>query len=160
MRTIQGDLLALAQQGEFDVIVHGCNCFNAMDAGIAKSIKHQFPAAYHADLATKMGAREKLGTYSSATIDCGGGRMLTIVNAYTQFDWRAASESTGAAVVNADYPAIKAVFTRIATDFAGQRIGYPLIGAGLAGGDWSVIAPIIDHALQGLNHTLVRYRFV
>ena len=52
MQTRSGDLIALAKAGEFDVIVHGCNCQCAMDAGIAKQIKAEFPAAYAADCAT------------------------------------------------------------------------------------------------------------
>jgi len=32
---IEGDLIKLAKQGEFDVITHGCNCHNIMGAGIA-----------------------------------------------------------------------------------------------------------------------------
>ena len=36
-----------------------------------------------------------------------------------------------------------------------SRIGYPKIGAGLAGGDWSIIEKIIDEELQGTDHTLV-----
>lgn len=27
MKEIEGDLLMLAKQGHFDVVVHGCNCF-------------------------------------------------------------------------------------------------------------------------------------
>ena len=57
MQTVRGDLLALAIAGDFDVIIHGCNCLHTMSAGIAKSIKHQFPAAYDADLATEKGSR-------------------------------------------------------------------------------------------------------
>lgn len=33
MKYIIGDLLKLADDGQFDVIVHGCNCFNTMGAG-------------------------------------------------------------------------------------------------------------------------------
>jgi len=33
MKTIQGNLIHLAQDGEFDLIVHGCNCFCTMGAG-------------------------------------------------------------------------------------------------------------------------------
>ena len=40
MKIIQGDLLQLAKQGDFDVIIQGCNCFCTMGAGIAKSIKN------------------------------------------------------------------------------------------------------------------------
>ena len=57
MQTVRGDLLALTNAGDFDVIIHGCNCQNTMGAGIAKSIKQQFPAAYADDLATEKGRR-------------------------------------------------------------------------------------------------------
>ena len=30
MFVVHGDLFKLAEQGEFDIIVHGCNCFNTM----------------------------------------------------------------------------------------------------------------------------------
>ncbi|MFZ6679409.1 hypothetical protein [Undibacterium sp. Tian12W] len=38
-----------------------------------------------------------------------------------------------------------------------MRLAYPLIGAGLAGGDWVKIAAIIDEELDGMDHTLVRF---
>ena len=42
MNRISGDLIYLAQSGEVDLIVHGCNCFCTMGAGIAKGIKAAF----------------------------------------------------------------------------------------------------------------------
>ena len=54
-----------------------------------------------------------------------------------------------------DYEALRKVFQTIGKRFATSRIGYPKIGAGLAGGDWRVIEAIIDAELQGLDHTLV-----
>ncbi|WP_444933164.1 hypothetical protein [Microbulbifer sp. JTAC008] len=57
----------------------------------------------------------------------------------------------------ADYEAIRSVFTKVKKDFPGKRIGYPLIGAGLAGGDWEVISSIIENELEGENHTLVKF---
>ena len=60
--------------------------------------------------------------------------------------------------MNADYEAIDQVFGRIAQDFPAHfRIGYPLIGAGLAGGDWTLIEPMIERHLGGRDHTLVIY---
>jgi O-acetyl-ADP-ribose deacetylase (regulator of RNase III) len=149
MHVIQGDLLELALMGEFDVVVHGCNCQCAMGAGIAKTIKDLFPEAYRADCATRKGDQGKLGTISHAEI-VRDGTSFTIVNAYTQFHWRGKG-------INADYSAIRGAMTEVKRQFSGRRIGYPLIGAGLAGGDWNVIAPIIDQTLTGENHTLVRY---
>lgn len=87
MQTEQGDLVPKAKAGEFDVIVHGCNCFCQMGAGIAKTIKQVFPSAYQADLATVAGDQAKLGTYSVAQVNVPG-KVLTIMNGYRQFHWR------------------------------------------------------------------------
>lgn len=149
MKECTGDLLALALQGEFDVIVHGCNCFCTMGAGIAKSIKRQFPEAYAADQATLPADHAKLGTYSQVRIQRDS-KNFVILNAYTQFDWRGQD-------VKADYAAIRQVFAAIRKEFDGLRIAYPLIGAGLAGGDWASIAAIIDEELDGMDHMLVRF---
>jgi len=149
MLVIDGDLLEFALAGEFDVIVHGCNCHCKMGAGIAKTIKAHFPEAYAADLATAKGDRGKLGTISFAEIQRPH-RSFVVVNAYTQYDWRGSGKKV-------DYDAIRTAMQLVKRTFGGKRIGYPLIGAGLAGGDWEYIAPIIDTALNGENHTLVRY---
>jgi hypothetical protein len=66
MKVIKGDLLQMAEDDEFDAIVHGCNCFNAMGKGIALSIKNRWPEVYAADCKTTKGGRNKLGTYSFA----------------------------------------------------------------------------------------------
>lgn len=144
MKTIDGDLLQLARDGRFDAIVHGCNCQCAMGKGIALSIKQQCPEAYEADLRTAKGDRSKLGTFSIAEIDRPPARF-TVVNAYTQFHYRGPG-------VLADYDATRAAFRQIKRQFTGRRIGYPRIGAGLAGGDWPTIASII-----GEDHTLVQF---
>lgn len=44
-RPFKGGLLKLTAESVFDVIVHGCTCHSTMGAGLAKSIKEQFPEA-------------------------------------------------------------------------------------------------------------------
>ena len=66
MKTVKGDLIKLALDKRFDVIIHGCNCMCEMGAGIAKVIRSRFPEAYEADLKTEKGSRDKLGTISYA----------------------------------------------------------------------------------------------
>jgi O-acetyl-ADP-ribose deacetylase (regulator of RNase III) len=149
MKTVHGDLLALAEQGDFDVLVHGANCQCTMGAGIAKSIRARFPEAWQADRKTAKGDRTKLGTFSSALVKRGSVEFH-VVNAYTQVDYR----GTG---VRVDYDAVRRVFAAITATFTGQRIGYPSIGAGLARGDWSQLAVIIDSELSGEDHTLVEF---
>lgn len=41
-KTVDGDLINLALEGNFDVIVHGCNCFCTQGAGIAKGMAKTF----------------------------------------------------------------------------------------------------------------------
>jgi O-acetyl-ADP-ribose deacetylase (regulator of RNase III) len=149
MNQLSGDLLQLAINGHFDVIVHGCNCQCQMGKGIALSIKRQFPEAYAADCQTTKGDANKLGTVSIAEIRRNG-QVLHIVNGYTQFHWRGDG-------VKADYEAIRTVMRTVRLTFSGKRIGYPKIGAGLAGGDWEVIRAIIEEELTGENHTYVEY---
>lgn len=139
----------MAKNGNFDVIVHGCNCFCTMGAGIAKGIKQNFPEAYEADLKTEKGAKSKLGTISSAEIESSNGRLV-VVNAYTQYDWRGAG-------IKVDYGAVRSAFKEIRKRFTGLRIGYPAIGAGLAGGDWKVVSGIIEEELSEENHIFVQF---
>jgi O-acetyl-ADP-ribose deacetylase (regulator of RNase III) len=146
---VKGDLIHLALIGRFDAIVHGCNCFCTMGAGIAKRIRETFPQAYQADLKTGMGDREKLGAYSLAHFKKNGNN-LTVINGYTQYDF------SGQGVL-VDYAAVRKLFAALKTDFPGKRIGYPKIGAGLAKGDWEVISWIINEELEGEDHTLVEY---
>jgi len=149
MKIIKGDLIKLALEGKFDVIVHGCNCYCTMGAGIAKTIKSVFPEAYKADCITEKGSKDKLGTYSHATIEKNGNK-ITVINAYTQHDYKDRG-------VKADYDAIRSVFKKLKSNYSGKRIGYPKIGAGLAGGDWKQISKIIDEELIDENHTLVEF---
>lgn len=149
MKNVRGDLLALALEGHFDVIVHGCNCQCRMSRGIAASIKTQFPEAEAVDMQTEAGSRAKLGAYTQAHIERGE-RRFTVLNAYTQWHW--AGEG-----VLADYAAIRSVMQAIKREFSGQRIGYPKIGAGLAGGDWNIISEIIREELAGEDHTYVEF---
>ena len=99
MKEATGDLLVMAKAGRFDVIIHGCNCFCNMGAGIAKSIKKDFPAAFMADQQTAIADKTKLGSYSQARIELAEVAFV-IVNAYTQYDWRGVG-------VKADYQAVR-----------------------------------------------------
>jgi O-acetyl-ADP-ribose deacetylase (regulator of RNase III) len=150
MKVTKGDLLELGATGYFDVIVHGCNCQNSMEAGIARSIRERYPEAREADRQTNKGDRKKLGTIGFAVVNCPM-HELTIVNAYTQYHY-------SGKLPLVDYEAIRSAFRKIKTRFSGKRIGYPLIGAGLAGGDWKIIAGIIEEELREEDHTLVEFR--
>lgn len=149
MKIVEGDLITLALAGQFDVIVHGCNCFCTMAAGIARAIQEEFPEAYAADLVTNKSDRKKLGDFSFATVQRDE-HEITIVNGYTQFHFHGES-------VLVDYNAVQRLFKKVKQQFSGKRIGYPKIGAGLAGGDWERISRIIEQELADEDHCLVVY---
>lgn len=151
MEVIKGNLITLAEEGVFSVIVQGCNCFCTMGAGLAKEIRKRYPEAYHVDCTTQKGDASKLGGYSYVKVTCERtGRKFYIVNAYTQFTY-------GSGITQSNYNAIRRAFNMIGKEFFLAKIGYPKIGAGLGGGDWNIIKKIIDYELRDNTHTLVEY---
>jgi O-acetyl-ADP-ribose deacetylase (regulator of RNase III) len=163
MKYLHGNLLDMAEAGKFDIIVQGCNCFNNMGSGIAKQIKERYPKAYLADQLTQKADVTKLGKFTQAHIShrmgLNGDNFMnsnfTIINAYTQYSY-------GFEKVHLDYVALGNVFKQIKLLYdmnpqAPARIGIPMIGAGLAGGDWELIEIMID-GMGFSNLTCVVYK--
>lgn len=151
MNIVKGDLLAMGKNNEFDIIMHGCNCFNVMGGGIAMQVSTQFPDAKLADDETVRGDAGKLGSY---TIGMDG--RLVILNCYTQYG----ISREGRDVF--EYNAFERVLDKIAMRFGKWRIGMPLIGMGLAGGNPDRIIPVIEQFAarverQGGSVTLVEW---
>lgn len=140
---VKGCIISNFKQGKYDAIIHGCNCFNTMGAGLAKIIKIKFPSAYEEDLKTKKGSINKLGTFTYSTTEYG-----IIINAYTQYKYN--SNKT-----NCDYDAIKDVFISINEKYKGKFIGIPAIGSGLARGDWKKIFNIINENTHDIKIEVV-----
>jgi len=151
MREIDGNLITLAQAGEFDVITHGYNCFCTMGSGIAPQIKKAFPAAWEYDLKTDKGDIQKLGTYSYGQDVVKNNKFLTIINSYTQYHYDASKKPL-------DYEALTLCMRKINHNFKGKSIGLPLIGCGLAGGDWQRVKSIIERELSDMDVCIVHYR--
>lgn len=147
MKHREGNLIDLFKDGDFDVIIHGCNCGHNMGSGIAKTIREEFPSAYDADCTSAKWDLDKMGTFTFAEVPQG-----FIVNAYTQYHW------VGKGVL-CDYEAVDKVFSRVKDVFGnqGRRFGVPAIGAGRAGGDWNVIKGIIESHLGDEDVTFVEF---
>jgi O-acetyl-ADP-ribose deacetylase (regulator of RNase III) len=151
LKVIKGDLIKLGKDNEFDIIMQGCNCFGIMGAGIALQIANNFPDAKLADDETVRGDAGKLGTY---TIGMHG--RLVILNVYSQYS----TATNGNDVF--EYTAFERALDKISLRFGKWRIGLPLIGMGLAGGDAKRILPMIERfadrvARQGGSVTLVEW---
>lgn len=142
LQIIEGNLLDLAEEGQFDVIAHGCNCVHTMGAGIARQIKERYPQAFQADLSTLKG-KEKLGTYSQAVVEVSGyfiDHNFTVLNLYTQV-----YPGSGQDVF--EYEAFAQSLRKMREEFPNARVGLPLIGCGLAGGDEQKVLNIIETEL-------------
>lgn len=147
MNIIYGNLIDLFENNEIEVLIHGCNCFHTMGAGIAKTIKENYPKAYVADKKTPYGSKEKLGTYSVAELIINNNKQY-IVNAYTQFNY-------GRNKDNFSYETFPALLQKINKDFSGKKIGLPLIGCGLAGGNETKILQMIKDHLTEVEYSIV-----
>jgi len=163
---IEGDLIALAKSGKFDVIAHGCNCQCVMGAGIAPQMAKAF-GADQADEAEHFWQNETSLEWDNIELlgninwfipfedynklDCL--ENLIVVNAYTQFD------ITGRRVgkIDLDYEALTLCMRKINHIFPGKHIGLPQIGCGLAGGDWNKVKTIIQKELKDCQVTVVIY---
>ena len=140
IKYVVGNLLELAPT--FDVIAHGCNCFNSMSGGIAYQIAKKYPIVEAADDETVGGDPCKLGGFSMITFE-----DFIVLNAYTQYH-------PGA---NVDYDAIRLAMNNINKSFPNMSIGLPKIGAGIAGGDWDRIEKIIKEELVDMDITIVEF---
>lgn len=136
MNIVKGNLIDLAEEGKFNVIVQGCNCFNTMGSGLAGEIKARYPNAYEVDCETGIGDRAKLGTYTTMV-----GVQFNIVNAYTQFGYGRLNKDDDLF----EYDSFALILERLQDEYKGSgRFGFPLIGCGLAGGNKSRIVSMIE----------------
>jgi O-acetyl-ADP-ribose deacetylase (regulator of RNase III) len=153
----QGNLLDLAEAGDFDVIVQGCNCFNTMGGGIALEISKRYPQAAEVEWETIKGDYNKLGTWTrSRTLSNKNKHSFTIINAYTQYNM-----STGEDVF--EYVAFALICQKLIHTYGNKRIGLPYIGMGLAGGNKDIIIKMIEEFAYSASNkgglvTLVEYR--
>ena len=160
MKTVKGNLLDLASKNQFDVIAHGCNCFNTQRAGLAKQMSETFGTDTFYMESSGYGDFNKLGQIDFEQrylekLKFGGkwvkyvdeedfmtGVSITIVNCYTQYRY-------GRDKRHLDYDALRLCMRKIAHIFKDKRIGLPLIGGNLAGGQENIITGIMNEELRG-----------
>lgn len=146
-KEINGDLIKLAKEGKFDVVAHGCNCWCTMKSGIAPQMAENFHCdSFPLENIGSRGIMDKLGNIDYQTILLNK-HHLHIVNAYTQY--RPGSYLS--------YEALILCLKKINHQFNGLHIGLPLIGCGIAGGDWNVVKKLIQENLASMAITIVCY---
>jgi len=153
MKEIQGNLVKLAQAGEFDVIIHGCNCFCTMGAGIALTLKRTWPEVARIDRTTVSGDKEKLGTFTVARVMNNQGKLFSVINAYTQYG----INGRGMREDLFEYEHFDTILRNVKQYYSGLRIGLPTIGSGHACGNWDRIRLSIHNELMGEDVTIVYF---
>lgn len=130
----QGDCL----EGPEPWVLHGCNAQGVMGSGVALAVKTKYPSAYLTYLASKEHDGMRLGVVTFAVQDDG----KTVFNGITQEYYGRDGKQY------VDYDAVKEVITALNSHAEqtnpGVGVAMPKIGAGLGGGDWDVIAEIIE----------------
>lgn len=80
-KVVEGNIIEMALNREFDVLIHECNCFCEM-TGLSKELAKTFPKIAEVDRKTEVGDVYKMGSYTHVYIKEIG---LTIVNLYTKY---------------------------------------------------------------------------
>lgn len=139
-----GDLLTT----ECPVLLHGCNQQGAMNSGIAKTIRDVYPMVF----ATYREQYDSVGLVLGSTIPVKVPSVLyegveyperLVINCITQ-------EFAGREPIRyVSYDAVAKVIESINQSCSTDgntivKVAMPLIGAGLANGDWVVIARLIE----------------
>lgn len=171
-KEIEGNLITLALEGKFDVIIQGNNCFCVQGAGLAPQMvkafeTDQFPLEnrIHRGDINKLGCIDFAGYKLSPLlktdknvaiwVDNFEATDLWVVNCYTQYGFGQNHPDGIKAPV--DYEAITICLRKLNQRFIHRHIGIPQIGAGLAGGDWNRIKNIIQTELTNCDVTVVIY---
>jgi O-acetyl-ADP-ribose deacetylase (regulator of RNase III) len=175
---VSGDLIA----GRETIIIQGCNAQGVMGRGLAKAVKERLPWAYDVYRKEFETNGLRLGTVvwainiSPKPLDENGrprmgyDRSRIVGNAITQQHWEAAKAVDGR---NVDYDAVRSTlkeidafvhltqsgsppFIEIPQIGEITRVGFPLIGAGLGGGEWDDISKIIENESQCFTPVVYR----
>lgn len=146
IRYVVGNLL----EANEDVIVHGVNARGAFGSGVAGAMAAAWPGAKDSYLKAYSSGLVKLGSVIWAGV--GGGKIVG--HAVTQ-------PTYGRTGVHLSMSALRACMGAVAnaardgiSELAPQgfrSLAMPKIGAGLAGGDWREIEPVIEEILGGVE---------
>lgn len=136
MKTVKGDITKISQ----GVIVHGCNAKGKMGAGVALAIRNTFPDAYKVYMDAYYRGELFLGNISHTQV----GKNLYVVNAVTQIHHSGNERHVNYGAIAECFSKVVKLTNELSQPDIDLPICFPMIGAGLAGGDWDVISEIID----------------
>lgn len=132
---------------EEGIIVHGCNSLGIMGSGIALQIKQKYPECFkeYQNFITNA-ARAQTDTLGMVVMYKVPDKNLIIANAITQKNF--GRDGKKYCSYKAIYEAFETIVVSAHIRHEQIPIHYPLIGAGLGGGDWAIISNLIESAFE------------
>ena len=119
------------------VIIHGCNSHGVMGSGVALAVKNKYPGAYELyreQCSLRIEDPTLLGDSVLFEVD----HNLIIANMITQKDFGTHKRQVNYGAVSVGFAMLDGYFKE------DVEFHFPKIGAGLGGGDWEVIAELIE----------------
>lgn len=140
VKEIRGDIIKLFKAGNFDAIIHICNCCHDFDQNeLSKQIKSNFIKALKVDeQKTLFGDYQKLGSFSVCIVD-----SKKIINLYTHI-------FPGA---NTEYAALVKGLHRINKHYRGKQLAINQITKNAT--QWMIMSRIIKNLLVDVDLTIV-----
>jgi O-acetyl-ADP-ribose deacetylase (regulator of RNase III) len=132
------------------IVIQGCNAQGAMNSGLAKNIRDKWPEIFvpYSNFINKNKGKNIMGEiipFASSSPP-----FAIIMNCITQ-EFYGRDHNTKYVSYEAIDKAFRNVYAWIKESRHLQEdlcINYPLIGAGLANGDWAIISAIIDKVAE------------
>lgn len=123
---VRGDIAEMIKNKEVDAVIHGCNCYHTMGAGIAKQLNDLTGGGLlEVDKTSPFGDINKLGKFTRYVHSNG----VKIYNLYSQFNY-----GTNGKEVLVHWDSVFNGICSVIEDSDGVKIALPYIGCGLAGG--------------------------
>ena len=152
-----GDLIAMLESDDIDVLIHSCNCFQTIGkrsaSGIAAAIGQAYEEVVQADLTYTEGDINQLGKFLLIPVLTKSGKTKHIVNLYSQYLYG------GMYGVPTSYSAMAKGLANLAYVLPAAlgkdiRIGTYQLGCNRGGADWSLVEPILKKHLTNISKSV------
>jgi len=149
MKVVTGNVL----DSNADVIIHQVNCQGVMGSGVAKQVKDRYPAVYEM-------YKAKCDEYKTFA-DIDNSPLLGFSQICYKENYSATDVKDKQIIINlfsqnshTNYIAMRKGLESVNKQFAGSTIAIPyLMGCREEGGDWQIVAKIINESLRDCDVT-------